>query len=978
MPDDLGDRLTHSLRTGFIDASVPSDETLRPTLVLNRYPKTKVLSTLVKELSSCDGFLFSVAFITQGGVASLFSALQEASRKGVKGRILTTDYLSFTDPAAIEALCAFPNIQVRVASGSRFHAKGYLFFKDPLHRQASVIIGSANLTQEALSVTREWNVGLSMLQGGSFLAQLESEFQDAWDEAIEVSEAWLAHYRQIYQTFHRDVDQNANPPSTFTPNHMQQEALVALAGLRAQGKRKALVISATGTGKTFLCAFDVKAVNPRRMLFIVHRSTIIADAIKTFQAVFGSDISVSVVGDGSRETDSRFVFAMVQTLNHPEVLRRFSPDAFQYIVIDEVHHSGAETYQRVMQYFHPDFWLGMTATPQRTDGYDIYRFFDHTVAYEIQLSNALEEGMLCPFHYWGISDFTVDGQEVSEVSDFRYLVADERIVRIRQMILRYRLGNPEPRGLIFCSRNEEARELARKLDAPDMRVLSLCGSDDTAVREKAIERLKAPKTDPDHLDYLVTVDIFNEGVDIPCVNQIVMLRPTTSAIVFIQQLGRGLRLYPGKQFVSVVDFIGNYQHNYLIPVALFGDNSYEKEVMRKLVIEGSLAINGVSTVDFDHIAKERILQAVNQGGYTASRQLAAWYADVKQRCGRVPMMMDFETLNAVSPLLLIAHCKAKERSYPAYVRTVDPASFDPPFTKAHWQSLAFFATALASGKRPYEALLVKRILDGELMVDIASIKAEVQKRYGYEPSDRSVEGACNVLSDQFFKEQDRTKFGNIRYLQRQGAMVRPTTQFLDLLSEPMYRSCVSDVVAFSLAQFAKKDLHLRREGDFVLYERYTRQDACRLLGWGKDLTSTIYGYLIDYKKTRTCPVFVTYAKDSGKISASVDYQDRFESEEVFSWYTRHGVRANSKEPVAIRSGGIRMLLFVKKSDDEGSEFYYLGDMTLMEDQEETMPGKNGEALPVVHMRFRMRDPVSDAIYAYLCDTTKWNATNVAG
>jgi hypothetical protein len=131
-----------------------------------------------------------------------------------------------------------------------------------------------------------------------------------------------------------------------------------------------------------------------------------------------------------------------------------------------------------------------------------------------------------------------------------------------------------------------------------------------------------------------------------------------------------------------------------------------------------------------------------------------------------------------------------------------------PFTKAHWQSLAFFATALASGKRPYEALLVKRILDGELMVDIASIKAEVQKRYGYEPSDRSVEGACNVLSDQFFKEQDRTKFGNIRYLQRQGAMVRPTTQFLDLLSEPMYRSCVSDVVAFSLAQFAKKDLHL--------------------------------------------------------------------------------------------------------------------------------------------------------------------------
>lgn len=284
--------------------------------------------------------------------------------------------------------------------------------------------------------------------------------------------------------------------------------------------------------------------------------------------------------------------------------------AFDIIVIDEVHRAGADSYQRIMDYFMPRFWIGMTASPDRTDGYDIYGLFDHNIAYEIRLQQAMEEKLLCPFHYFGITDLEVDGHIIDDnaiknVQNFTNLVCDDRVNYIMQQMDYYGYSGDKVKGLIFCSSKEEAKELSAKFNTKGMNTLVLTGENSQTEREEAILRLEQDELE-NSLDYILTVDIFNEGVDIPAVNQVVMLRPTESPIVFIQQLGRGLRKYDGKEYVVVLDFIGNYMNNFMIPIALSGDRTYNKDTIRKYVREGSRIIPGESTIHFDEIIKKRI------------------------------------------------------------------------------------------------------------------------------------------------------------------------------------------------------------------------------------------------------------------------------------------------------------------------------------------------------------------------------------
>jgi superfamily II DNA or RNA helicase len=235
----------------------------------------------------------------------------------------------------------------------------------------------------------------------------------------------------------------------------------------------------------------------------------------------------------------------------------------------------------------------MTATPERTDGEDIYRLFDFNLAYEIRLQRALEENMLCPFHYFGISDLRVDGSVIDELTSFNLLTSDTRVDHIIENIELYGCHKDVPRGLIFCSRVDECYELAAQFELRGKRSVALSGSDSIAYRDETIIRLELPETDPDKLDYIFSVDIFNEGVDIPSINQIIMLRPTQSAIIFVQQLGRGLRKVKGdNKYLTVIDFIGNYTQNYLIPVALHGDKTLEKDEIRRLLVGGNDLLPG--------------------------------------------------------------------------------------------------------------------------------------------------------------------------------------------------------------------------------------------------------------------------------------------------------------------------------------------------------------------------------------------------
>ena len=596
---DVIPELQKSLITGCIDCSAKSLEEYQPKLLLNS-PQSKVLSNIITELKKCDEFFFSVAFVTNGGVAVLIETLKELEKKGVQGKIIVSEYQYFTEPHALERLISFKNLDVRIISEEQhLHSKGYILRNN---KTISIIVGSSNLTQDALCKNQEWNLQITTSSNGSLIMDTFEEFNRLYKCATPVTPEWLEIYNQIYKKQHelkRKLVDEFEEDTTATvrpiiPNKMQRSALESLELLRSEGRNKALLISATGTGKTYLSTFDVKIVNPKRFLFIVHRENIARTVMKSFRKIFGQSKKMGILTGTEKEFNADYIFSTIQTLSKPEVLKKYSPDYFNYIVIDEVHRSGAKSYRTILDHFNPNFLLGMTATPERTDGYDIFKAFDYNIAYEIRLHTALEEDMLSPFHYYGVTDISVDGKLMDDNTDFNNLVSNERIERIIENSKFYGCDQGRIKGLIFCKRVEEAKELSEKLNLKGYHTIALSGENDEKEREDCIERLESDKRQ-DYLDYILTVDIFNEGVDIPSVNQIILLRPTQSAIVFVQQLGRGLRKAEDKDYLTIIDFIGNYSNNYLVPIALYGDSSYNKDTLRKLISTESNLIPGASS-----------------------------------------------------------------------------------------------------------------------------------------------------------------------------------------------------------------------------------------------------------------------------------------------------------------------------------------------------------------------------------------------
>lgn len=973
MEQSVHELLPKSLETGFLNASIGSSGEFRPHLVLNDPPRSKVLTTLLKELDSCTSFEFSVAFITAGGLAMLQQGLHDAAAKGVRGKILTSDYLSFTDPNAIEHLMTkFPSIDVRVYSEKSFHAKGYLFHHSD-KGYSSLVLGSSNITHGALATNREWNVHLVSLTEGELLKKTQEEFDLVWKEAVIVSPLWLVQYRKIYDRYRKDysfvpilagmpLPEREYGKGEIVPNYMQVEALSSLDQLRSQGESKALLISATGTGKTFLAAFDVQAQRPKRFLFVVHRQQIAQESMNKFKEILGEEISCGLLGGGSSEVEVQYLFCMIQTLSKDEVLYSFSPDHFDYIVVDEVHRGGALSYRKVLDHFKPSFLLGMTATPERTDDFDIYGLFDHNIAYEIRLNQALEADLLCPFHYYGISELSVDDESLDDLSRFSTLSLDARIKNIKQMLDRYSIGTYRRRGLIFCSRNEDALSISLGLNGLGLKTLALSGADSALARDDAFTRLEMEEEEG-MLEYLVTVDIFNEGIDIPSLNQIVMIRPTQSAIIFVQQLGRGLRKYPGKEYLTVIDFIANYSNNYMIPIALYGDNSYKKDTLRRFVSGGSLSIQGSSTVSFDKIAKERIYASINAASFQKKSLLREEFMKVRSKVGKIPTMMDFIRLHAISPLAFIEY-SGNYYQFKSSIGLDGHTDLSP----LHLKSLSFLSKVLCNALRPYEAMIVHALMQGRKDLNVESIQAQVEQTYGFTASEASILSAIDLLQGGFFQKKQVTSFGELSYCVWKQGSLAPTQEFLSLLENIAYQQEVEDILELGEFEYRQHYREGRGKHDLVLYQKYTRQDVCRLLNWHKDEAATIYGYKVD-KPTRTCPVFVTYHKDRENIDASIDYHDKFLSRDMFQWETRNNIRLDSIEPQYIRGelGPVQTLLFVQKSNDEGRAFYYLGELSFVSNEQKEKTSNKGKVLPVVEMRFRIQPSVQQDLYSYIIE-----------
>lgn len=592
--------------TAYIDGTVASNLAYKPQFISNNYKQgKKVLSSIEDELLVCDQFQISVAFITMGGITPLLQTLRELEKRGVKGEILTTNYLNFSEPRALEKLNKLSNITLKMydveASGDGFHTKGYIFRKDEIYR---IIIGSSNMTKTALTSNREWNTRVISTEKGEIAQHIVEEFNELWNSEYALDfEEFYEIYKERYKIIkkQREIARSEELPSVekyrLQPNSMQVGFIVNLKRIIEAGEERALLISATGTGKTYASPFAMRELGYKRVLFLVHRGQLARRTRKSYQKIFGKNISMGLVGVGYSDYNADYVFAMVQTLNCDEHLHKYRPDDFDCIILDEAHHSSADTYQKVMNYFKPKLWLGMTATPDKRDddvaGRNIYEIFNYQIAYEIRLQQAMEEDILCPFHYFGISDVSlVDEKQLKSrkmtEGDFNLLTGDERVRHIIEQAEYYGYSGDRVKGLIFCSRIDESEELSQKFNELGYRTIALNGSATEDERANAFERLAMDEKDATDeiqpLDYIFSVEILNEGVDIVEVNQVIMLRPTESPIVFIQQLGRGLRKAEGKEYVVILDFIGNYNNNFMIPVALSGDRSYNQDsVLIKLL-----------------------------------------------------------------------------------------------------------------------------------------------------------------------------------------------------------------------------------------------------------------------------------------------------------------------------------------------------------------------------------------------------------
>lgn len=396
---DLQTELQNSALAGLVDKEryISQDEYL-PKLLFNT-SEDHVKTHLDEELMTCQHFTFAVAFITEAVLTMLKPKLADLALKGVTGRILTSNYLGFNNPKVFKELLKIPNLEVRILKQSdSFHAKGYIFDKGEYQ---SMIIGSSNLTETALIRNYEWNLRITSYENAALTDQVINEVEQQWQRAAALTPEWITDYEADYQTivFNRQKNEPAEIVaeesahySTITPNHMQKDALKSLNFLRHEGHQKALIVSATGTGKTYLGAFDVKRVNPKKFLFIVHREQILKKAKASFHQVLGGDWSeYGILSGNENQRDARYLFATIQTLSKENTLSQFDPEEFDYIMIDEAHKSGASSYHRVIDYFKPQFLLGMTATPERTDDFNIYELFDYNLAYEIRLQDALEE-----------------------------------------------------------------------------------------------------------------------------------------------------------------------------------------------------------------------------------------------------------------------------------------------------------------------------------------------------------------------------------------------------------------------------------------------------------------------------------------------------------------------------------------------------------------------------------------------------------
>ena len=878
----------------------------------------KFIDKLKHNIDTCDSFYFSVSFIKKPGLKLIAPNIEAALARGAKGRVITSTYQNFTD---VDSLQFFYDLSIRYPntfsvrldmecfhdySGNAvgFHSKGYLFeFAD--HRE--LIVGSSNITVYALLKNIEWDVSIIDVDENEAYAEAKKDFDYLWEGTLPLSSDLIKEYAtRLYYSIERwDMDYNvAN--SEIKPNYMQRRALKELNRVRAMGASRALVTASAGSGKTFLASFDALNFGPKRLLYIVHEGSILMKSYETFQRVFGSDRSYGIFNGEYKEQDADFVFSTNVTMANSVEL--FEPHTWDYIIIDECHHATAETYRKIIDYFEPQFLLGITATPERMDGEDVLALFDQNVPYELRLRDAIINGLVVPFKYYGIRDELIEyGIKETKGHKFVEQFSDEKHCDfISQMIEKHRIPGQKLKALAFCRDVSHTIRMSQAMEEY-YNTRYLTGKNSTGERVRAYKDLQ---DDYAELEILFTVDILNEGVDIPGVNMVLFLRPTDSQTIFIQQLGRGLRKYEGKEYVTILDFIGNdYKRSVQIAFAL-GSLSENFVVEKKLVaclIEDNFASIGLSDygveIHLDDLSKKEILSYIDEVNFNTKVYLSQDYSNFKKyiNADRYPQHVDYLNNDYAPNLIKFMQSRIngrKNSSYFGFMKAIGEE--DIPAFDERQEAFIKYVSEMLPLVRPYEYLMIKAMLLRAGASELDDIIKHVK---------------INTVN--FNEEALNHAF---HYMMMSGffAVENDVMSFYDLKLDVDFEEYLHDLLDYGIGKY-EIDFSDMEDGDiFKLWAKYKKEQVQILLlnNPGDIMLGTkIYNGNVY--------VYVTIVKSSG-TKDELKYVDGYIDENTFQWETVANIR--EKELTDLKDSK-KVYVFVRKVENEDGiqlPFTYIG------------------------------------------------------